>query len=85
MVLDPTDTAASTSARALIDFDPGSRTVSETGPWAVGAGQAVAAALAAAARGPAGAAGGTAGLKESGTATILPVRASDGAGRRTIR
>lgn len=37
-MLDPTDAAAITSARALIDFEPGSRTVPVTGPRAVGAG-----------------------------------------------
>ena len=33
----PTETAASTSARALIDFDPGRVTAAVTGPSAVGA------------------------------------------------
>lgn len=36
-VLEPTDAAAITSARALIDLEPGSRTVPLTGPCAVGA------------------------------------------------
>jgi putative SOS response-associated peptidase YedK len=67
-VLDPIDAAASTSARAVIDFEPGRRTVSATGRSAVGAGQG------AVRCGPADVEGGTAGLTESGTATILPVR-----------
>ena len=36
-VLAPSDRAPSTSARAVIDFEPGSRTVAVTGPDAVGA------------------------------------------------
>jgi hypothetical protein len=38
-VLEPNDCAASTSARAVIDFEPGNRTVVRTGPAAVGASQ----------------------------------------------
>src|SRR6185312_1213701 len=38
-VLDPTESAERTRARAVIDFDPGSRTVWRTGRLAVGAGQ----------------------------------------------
>jgi putative SOS response-associated peptidase YedK len=40
-VLEPTDTAESTSARAVMDFEPGSRTVPATGCPAVGAVQGV--------------------------------------------
>jgi hypothetical protein len=39
-VLDPTDTAASTNALAVIDLEPGSRTEALTGRLAVGAAQA---------------------------------------------
>jgi hypothetical protein len=38
-VLVPSETAATTSARAVIDFEPGRRTDAVTGPDAVGAGQ----------------------------------------------
>ncbi|GIJ53441.1 hypothetical protein Vau01_009570 [Virgisporangium aurantiacum] len=38
-VLVPIDTAASTSARAVMDLDPGRCTEEVTGPDAVGAGQ----------------------------------------------
>ena len=56
-VLEPTDTAESTKARAVIDFEPGSRTVPVTGCPAVGAVQGVVAS----------AATGAAGRDESGT------------------
>ena len=69
-VLDPTETAASTSARAVIDFEPGRRTVSRPGR-AVGAGHGASGARSGADR-PTSAVARRA--RESGTATILPVR-----------